>query len=209
MPKKTDKRGKLIGAAGRLNYEQGFRSTTLADIAQAASVPLGNVYYYFKTKDSIGGAVIELLSKNLSNFCKKIDELIQEPAVRLRAYLDHNARNPESIAKYGCQIGGLCQELAKEGGILAEQAARLLNDIISWVEAQFKALGMGDNSHKYALHFVAAIQGMNLLTLTLKDPKLLNEQSKVIITWLEDVIGTKVPTFVLNEEIFADADMAF
>jgi TetR/AcrR family transcriptional regulator, transcriptional repressor for nem operon len=30
---------------------KGVERTTLADVAQAADVPVGNVYYYFKTKD--------------------------------------------------------------------------------------------------------------------------------------------------------------
>ena len=41
-----------------LIHKQGFNLTTLADIAQEANVPLGNVYYYFKTKESIAEAVI-------------------------------------------------------------------------------------------------------------------------------------------------------
>jgi TetR/AcrR family transcriptional regulator, transcriptional repressor for nem operon len=40
-------------------YEQGIEKSTLADIAVAAEVPLGNVYYYFKTKDALVSAVIE------------------------------------------------------------------------------------------------------------------------------------------------------
>ena len=44
------KRERLIAAAAQRIYEQGVEKTTLADIAAAAGVPLGNVYYYFKTK---------------------------------------------------------------------------------------------------------------------------------------------------------------
>src|SRR6266550_2026003 len=51
MPKtKTDKRSRLIQTAVKLAYRHGFRTTSLADIAEAAKVPVGNVYYYFKTK---------------------------------------------------------------------------------------------------------------------------------------------------------------
>jgi TetR/AcrR family transcriptional regulator, transcriptional repressor for nem operon len=39
----------------------GFRQTTLADIAREARVPLGNVYYYLKTKDDIGRSIIDRL----------------------------------------------------------------------------------------------------------------------------------------------------
>ena len=53
MPRKNDKRDRLIDAANDLIYQQTFNATTLADIAAKANVPLGNVYYYFKTKDDI------------------------------------------------------------------------------------------------------------------------------------------------------------
>ena len=56
---KTDKRSRLIQTAVKLAYQHGFRTTSLADIAEAAKVPVGNVYYYFKTKDEIGEAIVE------------------------------------------------------------------------------------------------------------------------------------------------------
>ena len=71
MPRKTDKRVRLIEAAKVLIHQQGFHLTTLADIAQEADVPLGNVYYYFKTKEAIGeaafyGPKVDIQVKTLS-----------------------------------------------------------------------------------------------------------------------------------------------
>ena len=43
----------------KLAYRDGFRESSLADIAKAAHVPVGNVYYYFKTKEELGEAVVE------------------------------------------------------------------------------------------------------------------------------------------------------
>jgi len=57
--KETNKRSRLLEAANKLVHAQGFNQTTLADIAREAEVPLGNVYYYFKTKEDIGHALIE------------------------------------------------------------------------------------------------------------------------------------------------------
>ena len=56
--KEINKRSRLLEAANRLVHAQGFNQTTLADIAREAEVPLGNVYYYFKTKEDIGHALI-------------------------------------------------------------------------------------------------------------------------------------------------------
>jgi AcrR family transcriptional regulator len=53
------KRDRLIEAAKTLFYQQGVTSTTLADIAERAMVPLGNVYYHFRTKDALIEAVVQ------------------------------------------------------------------------------------------------------------------------------------------------------
>jgi TetR/AcrR family transcriptional regulator, transcriptional repressor for nem operon len=57
--RRPGKRDRLIAAAARLLHEQGVERTTLAEIAQLAEVPAGNVYYYFKTKDEVIAAVVE------------------------------------------------------------------------------------------------------------------------------------------------------
>lgn len=53
-----DKRSRLIRAAAELSHAHGLGTISLADIAQSADVPLGNVYCYFKTKGAIGEAVV-------------------------------------------------------------------------------------------------------------------------------------------------------
>ena len=62
-----DKRTRLIETAMNLAYRNGFRETSLADIAQAAHVPVGNVYYYFKTKEELGEAVVSGAWRNFEN----------------------------------------------------------------------------------------------------------------------------------------------
>lgn len=52
-------RERLARAAATLFHQRGVRKTTLADIAQAAAVPLGNVYYHFRTKDALIEAVTD------------------------------------------------------------------------------------------------------------------------------------------------------
>ena len=54
----ADKRAELVLLRRSLLHQQGFHRTTLAHVASRAEVPLGNVYYYFKTKDALAEAVI-------------------------------------------------------------------------------------------------------------------------------------------------------
>jgi len=49
----------LSEAALELFYQQGVANTSLADIAGAAGVPTGNVYYHFRSKEALVEAVID------------------------------------------------------------------------------------------------------------------------------------------------------
>ncbi|WP_343869414.1 alpha/beta hydrolase, partial [Dactylosporangium roseum] len=53
----SSKRDRLVRAACSLFHQRGVGHTSLADIAKTADVQIGNVYYYFKTKDDIIRAV--------------------------------------------------------------------------------------------------------------------------------------------------------
>ena len=41
------KRDRLVTGARETIYRHGVEATTIADIAEASDVPVGNVYYYF------------------------------------------------------------------------------------------------------------------------------------------------------------------
>lgn len=208
MPRKTDKRDRLIQAAKVLIHQQGFNLTTLADIAQEADVPLGNVYYYFKTKEAIGEAVIERRAAEYAEILAKLDEN-PDPAARLTSFIQFGSEELELIARFGCPIGGLCQELGKQGGSLADQAAKLLHDMMQWTEKQFKSLGFAETSEEYALNMVSSIQGMHLLTHTFKDPKLAHRQTKTLMEWLNQILSNATTTSSTATFAREEAEMAY
>lgn len=205
MPRKTDKRIRLIEAAKVLIHQQGFNLTTLADIAQEADVPLGNVYYYFKTKEAIGMAVIEKRAAEWSERLASWSE-IADPLARLISLVQYGLESLEVTARFGCPIGGLCQELGKQGGPLSDLAAKLLHDVLQWSEEQFRALGFDDKSPGMSLNLISAIQGMFLLTHTFKDPKLSQRQSNELRAWLEGLVNRKADMPVKVSE--REAEMA-
>ncbi len=190
MTRIQDKRVRLVDAAKALFHTCGFHLTTLADIAQEANVPLGNVYYYFKTKESLAEAVLVKRSRELHEALQAWEqgETVKD---RLLAYVQYEIDNVEQTVQSGCPIGSLCQELAKQGGSLADGAAKLLNDTLLWVEHQFQSMGMGHDSHELAEQFVAAIQGNALLTHTFKDPKILEKLKPTLSAWIDKVASSK------------------
>jgi AcrR family transcriptional regulator len=87
-----DKRTRLIETAMKLAYRNGFRDTSLADIAAAAHVPVGNVYYYFKTKEELGAAVVERRLAQFREFRDEMDRLSSSKE-RLFAFVENIHRN--------------------------------------------------------------------------------------------------------------------
>ncbi len=170
------KRSRLIEAARKLIYQQGFNMMTLADIATGARVPLGNVYYYFRTKADIGIAVLNLIATEQETLLENLDK---EPSakVRLHYFLEHLKQDGKLIALQGCHIGTLCQELAKEKDTeLHKLAAKAMMDLLLWIEAQFHALGFVEEASDLSLELTYKLQGVFLLGHAFKDSSLIVRQ---------------------------------
>src|SRR2546423_1746286 len=122
---KPGKRDRLVSSARQLFYEQGVEKTSLADIADGSGVPIGNVYYYFKTKDELVEAVIDCHAADIEAMLASL-ERYRTPKARLKALLRVLTDQRDVVARYGCPQGSLCQELEKRDDGLDGTAARLL-----------------------------------------------------------------------------------
>src|SRR5258705_2908133 len=109
-----DKRTRLIETATKLAYGRGFRETSLADIAEAARVPVGNVYYYFKTKEELAAAVV---ARRLEEFRAARAEWdgLSSPNERLLAFVGNGPANREQPARGGDALHGLCAQVHQQG----------------------------------------------------------------------------------------------
>src|SRR3979411_3531631 len=157
-----DKRSRLLSAAVDLAYQNGFGGTSLADIAREAKVPLGNVYYYFKTKDESGEAIVELRLAQLSAQRQRWNEA-GSPKDRLCACVEGVFDNKDFLAQRGCAVGTFCSELHKAGGAVATRATEIFAQHLAWIESQFRALGKGKDSNGLAGHLLCALTAVCLL----------------------------------------------
>jgi TetR/AcrR family transcriptional regulator, transcriptional repressor for nem operon len=178
------KRQRLVAAAGQLLHRQGVEKTTLADIAQAADVPVGNVYYYFKTKDDIIAAVIEARVQQAKAALASIDSSHRSPKSRLKTLVSEYADQSDAIALYGCPHGSLCSELDKRPASPDFALAELMRVPIGWAEEQFRALGRRD-AHDLAVSLISAYQGSALLANTFRDPGILVREARRLNRWID------------------------
>jgi TetR/AcrR family transcriptional repressor of nem operon len=200
MPKKSDKRNRLIDAAKKLIYQQGLNITTLADIALEADVALGNIYYYFKEKSDIGIAVLKSIAVEQQTFFQQLDKE-PSPKVRLHYFLEHAKQEAKLIALQGGRVGTLCQELAKERGTLHNLAAKLMMDCLLWIEAQFYTLGYIEEASDLSLDLMYKLQGACLLGYAFKDPNLITSGITLLQDFLKERISKKIIAFKAISEI--------
>lgn len=185
MARRNDKRERLVDAADTLFHQQGVSNTTLANIAELADVPLGNVYYYFKSKDAIIMAVVEKRKSYLSSLFSEW-ELVPNVKERLAAFVRHGASKADEASKFGDSLGSLCQELGKFGGSIGEASASLMQKVLTWCESQFVSLGKSnEEAKKLSLNLVASLQGISLISLTFNDPQFIGQHGQFLTNWLE------------------------
>ncbi|HYA52007.1 MAG TPA: TetR/AcrR family transcriptional regulator [Streptosporangiaceae bacterium] len=178
------KRERLVAAAAQLLHQHGVERTTLADIAQAADVPAGNVYYYFKTKDEVIAAVIEAHARQVKTTLTFIDTHHRSPRSRLKAFVREFTAQGEIVAQYGCPLGSLCSELGKRVRPSSLAEAELMRLPVEWAEKQFRSLGRRD-AHDLALDLLAAYEGSALLANTLGDANLLSRAGRRLNHWID------------------------
>jgi TetR/AcrR family transcriptional repressor of nem operon len=178
-----DKRTRLIDTATKLAYRRGFRETSLADIAEAARVPVGNVYYYFKTKEELAEAVVERRLEEFRAVRAEWDRS-SSPKGRLLAFVDSIQANRQQLARGGCPLGGLCTELQKEGGALAKKASALFTEPMRWFEEQFRAAGHDKDSRELAVHLFSAFQGMAAVAHGANEPDLVLTEVRRLKNWI-------------------------
>lgn len=179
----SGKRERLAAAAAQVLHVQGVAQTTLADIAQAADVPVGNVYYYFKTKDQLVEAAIDAHARTLRAMTTALDEL-PTPQDRLKALLNGWVEQRELSARYGCPTGTLASELDKRADGLDRAIAAVMRALVDWAEQQFGEMGRAD-ARELAVALVSAYQGVSLLTNTFRDPELMTTEVRRLERWID------------------------
>jgi len=180
---KPTKRQRLVESAVALASRQGFRRTTLADIAEESGVPLGNIFYYFKSKDEIGDAILARREGDFDYVRDRLDAL-PEPRDRLIGFIEMTMSGAESVSILGCPRGSLASEVLKDGGPLADRSNNLFARPMAWMGEQFKALGHAAEAEALALQLQSSLQGASLMAQSFRDPSLLEREGARLIGWI-------------------------
>jgi TetR/AcrR family transcriptional regulator, transcriptional repressor for nem operon len=108
-------RDQILNAASRLIHVQGYQSTSLDDVLRESGVGKGNFYYYFKSKEDLGYAIIDRLARALveRGVGPAFADIQADPIAQLRAFFDRvleSQRQRNCVG--GCAMGNLASELS-------------------------------------------------------------------------------------------------
>jgi TetR/AcrR family transcriptional repressor of nem operon len=106
-------RNRIIETGAEIIHRKGFNHTGIQEILNAAGVPKGSFYNYFKSKDDFGLQIIDYFSAHFKRIAKEtLEDTTVSPLNRIYGFLTAFMEYFES-QNYagGCPIGNLAQEM--------------------------------------------------------------------------------------------------
>jgi TetR/AcrR family transcriptional repressor of nem operon len=136
----TNTREEIIRKGAELIHVQGFNATGLQQILRAAEIPKGSFYFYFKSKEDFGLAVIDYFSGMINGiFAHYLNDKKTAPLKRLEKLMDFfESTFQKSGNTRGCPIGNLSLELADTHERLRVHLAGVIESLIEKIELCLK-----------------------------------------------------------------------
>jgi TetR/AcrR family transcriptional regulator, transcriptional repressor for nem operon len=183
----SDKRERLVSAAADVFHRAGYAGTSLADVAKSAGIPAGNVFYYFRSKDDLALAVVELWCSRLTSNLATIS-LDDDPWNRLESFIDQAGIISEMYVDVGCPLAGLASDLRQQGASNGAVAAKLYTIQSEWLTAQFENAGLASPvARRHARILMTGYHGATLLAYVQNDPTAITAEVVRLKSWLGEI----------------------
>jgi AcrR family transcriptional regulator len=182
-------RARIVEAADRLFYEQGFEAVSFAGLADEVGISRGNFYYYFKTKDDILQAVIAHRLESTRALLAGWEADAGGPEARINCFIRILIANRAKIRLYGCPAGTLTAELGKLEHSALPQAKAVFSLFRDWLSEQFTALGRAEEADALAMHLLARSQGVAALAQAFKEDGFVEAEVAQMTEWLHALAG--------------------
>ncbi len=181
MAKQNEKRDILIASAAGLFWHQGYAVTSLADIAATSGIPLGNIYYYFKSKAELARGVADIFVAETEIMLAEITEANQNPRIRLQLLVEKLAQSLKSRVEHGCPIALGIRDFRHESPEAAGRAAESFSLLIGFIGRELGRSGIRPSTALgLARNALTEWQGGIMLAHGLKDPTVLAESFRRI-----------------------------
>lgn len=172
MARGSDKKERLLHAAAEAFWINGFAGTSLADIAARADVPVGNIYYYFKTKAEIANGVAGIFVDSSLQSLAEIDRSATQPAEKLAAFIKMLKESAGPRAERGCPLANAIRDFSASVPEAASRTNDVFDTLIGWIVQTLNKAG-DRSAVRHARTAIARWQGAIVLAQAAGDPKIL------------------------------------
>lgn len=136
MTKREQKKDLLLDTGLAVMATHGYNGTSIKDIVDAAEVPKGSFYTYFKSKEDFALAALERATEERE---RESRILLQNrdipPLERLSRYFREYTGACDSGVTGGCFIGNMCQEMSDSSELIRLKVRELLCNNTQAIEA--------------------------------------------------------------------------
>jgi TetR/AcrR family transcriptional repressor of nem operon len=147
--RQTNVREKLIAGGTKCFHSQGYKGTTIDDIAKASGVFKGSVYNHFKSKEALAIEVISQYERKGTATLKLKGP--PSPLRRLKSHFDYLASlHKANDYQNGCLLGNFSSEAAHAGKYLR----RALDDAYQrWFAAMETVIRQAQAEGEISTHY--------------------------------------------------------
>jgi len=169
----------IVDAASRLIHIRGFNNTSVDDILRESGVGKGNFYYYFKSKDELGFAILDRSVERIrQDLVEKYFTAAADPWEQLQGFLDFPVERARKLGcTGGCPLGNLAVEMSDIHEEFRQRLNRAFDELLSRIElsleqARTQGTLRGDANITRLAHFIiAGFEGAFMLGKLRKDPE--------------------------------------
>lgn len=138
MNKKKLKKQEIIEKSIHVMFEKGYNGTGVKDLTDAAGIPKGSLYNYFKSKEDYAKEALYFyyneMSKEIFNILADKD---LKPLDRIKNFYGTMIEDfeDESNCNLGCFVGNLTQEMGGVSELLAEVTNKIHDEIAQKIKS--------------------------------------------------------------------------
>jgi TetR/AcrR family transcriptional repressor of nem operon len=168
----------IIASAARLMHVHGYQATSLDDVLRESGVGKGNFYYYFKSKEDLGYAILDQIIEAFLERALEpcFSDREGRPLEQIRCFLGGVLEaQRERHCVGGCQLGNLAAELSDVHEGFRTRLAKVFSAwrerlTVALAEAQARdEVGPDCRPAAVAQFLVASLEGAILMTKLTKD----------------------------------------
>ena len=196
MGRTSDARERLIEVTAELMHARGFNEVGVQEICATAGVQKGSFYHFFKSKDQLATAALDLHWSNTRNQFWRLafgDDVA--PLDRIRrffqmAYFYFKRAHDEGTGIWGCPFGNAAVELAAGNDAVSEKVMMVFSDATAFFrEAIEDAARRGDinssDPQTDAESLWAFYEGILLTAKARRDPEVIRRLGQQAVQFLD------------------------